>query len=81
MKWNSPPLLKLRTNMGKGVLEASSDATIPARRQLTQAQVMLVDEKPRMHEDASMVVVQNDETMFEVNDLDVIQMMNNLNAT
>jgi hypothetical protein len=46
MKWNSPPLLKLRTNMGKGVSEASSDATIPARRQLTQVQVMLVDEKP-----------------------------------
>jgi hypothetical protein len=30
-----------------------------------------VDEKPRMHEDASMVVVQNDETMFEVEDLNV----------
>jgi hypothetical protein len=71
MKWNSPPLLKPRTNMGKGVSEASSDAMIPAQKQSMQAQVTLVDEKPRMHEDASMVVVQNDEMTFEVDDLDV----------
>jgi len=71
MKWNSPPLLKLRTNVGKGVSEASSDATIPARKQSMQAQVTPVDEKPRMHKDASMVVIQNNETTFEVEDLDV----------
>jgi hypothetical protein len=71
MKWNSPPLLKLRMNVDKGVSEASSDATIPAWKQLMQVQVTPVDEKPRMHENASMVVVQNDETMFEVDNLDV----------
>jgi hypothetical protein len=69
MKWSSPPLLKLRTNIGKRVLEASSDVTIPARKQTAQALAMPVDEKPQTHSDTSMVMVQGIDTMIEVDDL------------
>jgi hypothetical protein len=69
MKWSSPPLLKLRTNVGKRVLEALSDMTIPARKQMTQVLATPVDEKPQMHSDASMVMVQGIDAMIEVNDL------------
>jgi hypothetical protein len=69
MKWSSPPLLKLKTNIGKRVLEALSDVTIPARKQTTQTLATPVDEKPQMHSDTSMVMVQGIDVMIEVNDL------------
>jgi hypothetical protein len=50
-------------------LEALSDATIPARKQMAQALATPVDEKPQMHSDASMVMVQGIDTMIEVDDL------------
>jgi hypothetical protein len=68
-KWSSPPLLKLRTNVGKRVSEALSDATIPSRKQTTQALATPVDEKPQMHSDTSMVMVQGIDAMIEVDDL------------
>jgi ribosomal protein S30 len=67
MKWSSPPLLKLRKNIGKRVLEASSDMTIPAGKQMTQTPTTPVDKKPQMHSDTSMVMVQGIDAMIEVN--------------
>jgi hypothetical protein len=71
IKWTSPPLLKLRTSAGKGVSEASSDATIPARKQVTQPPATPMDEKPQLLSKASMVIVQEIDTMLEVDDLNI----------